>query len=349
MMQNPNDFGPQEAGASEVSALMQDLRATLDQTRGKPLRDRLAGFEALFPYLFRNMNLENEDLSGQDLRGIDFSGANLTGARLNEAQIDGAQFWQARVTHAQLRTAADWPVFAKNWSRPEPPMADPAIPGDRIVLDPLGPEFVVLAPPDPAAACPEGVASADWEAWCAGRLAVARAPVTLWESRVADGRIKAQASTTQWRPALFSPDAVPDYLDRARRRMTRTVDVPSAALWRAIAHVGGVPDGVYSGRAITADSNANRLHPEPIPTGDDPRVNALGLVDMVGNVREFVRADDDKGVLLVIGGAFSDSLSVCLKGIARPTLPERAVGKNLAGLRLMLRLPPHNLTGQAPR
>jgi len=321
-----------------LSDRMNALRDTLGQTRGKSLRQRLEGFEDLFPHLFQNMNLEQEELSGEDLRDLDFSGANLTRAKLDGARILGARFWQARVTQVQLHLAADWPEFASGWAPPGRIAAARACPGDRFLLDPLGPEFMLLAPPGVDAVQPAGVDDATWADWREGRLAIARAPLTVWEAGAARKAPQGKPFGEDFCPALLTPDAVHPYMDWAQSRLGRGIQVPTAALWVAIARLGGLPTVPDARRFVTFDGADQGRLPEPIPQTDEARSNAFGLVDMIGNVREFVRGDD--GPLMVVGGDCNDSLRDTLVSLGLPVLPDRAVGRHLAGLRLICRFSP---------
>jgi len=320
-------------GAPSKSQRMDELRATLARTQGKPLRERLAGFEDLFDVLFRGMNLQGEDLSGQDLRNMNFTGTNLIGARFDGALIEGAQFWQAWVTRAQLQQSADWPAFAANWSAPDGRTTAGSMPEDRVLLDPCAPDFVVLKPPVHGAERPDGIEERNWEAWREGRLAMSRAPLTVWEAQRANAIPENEDLLDGHRPALFAPDVAHRYVEWLQARIGGSVRIPSHALWHAIAQMGEIPTLPHPDHVVTRDSVSNQSAPEPAPQDNSRRANALGLVDMIGNVPEFCFSSE--GLLVVAGGGVTEDLSECRLRVEKPSVPDRATGRHLAGVRLV--------------
>jgi hypothetical protein len=100
--------------------------------------------------------------------------------------------------------------------------------------------------------------------------------------------------------------------------------------------LGGLPAKPSRDAGITAEVAQKARRPvamnERATPGRD-RCNALGLIDMIGNTREYVRLPGDD-LLYTLGEEFDETLQRCLSSIQRLRFGDPAIGTESNGLRL---------------
>jgi hypothetical protein len=328
--------------ADDRRARIEAFIASLPATKGLPIKRRFADFPDLLGFLFEAAPLADERLDGEDLQGLDFTGANFTGASFAGARIRGARFEQARVARWQLRMAADWVAYLQSW---EPPTRRPGRfvwPGDRFSLAPFAPELIGLQAPEEMVR-PDNVADTEWAAFEAGKLAIAIMPLTTWEhevfvrSRERNVLNAPEAASSRPEPARLTPREALDYVEWVSDRAGVLFSVPSRGLWYGLAELGGLPAKPSGDAGITAEVARGARRPitmnERASPGRD-RCNALGLIDMIGNTREYVRLPEGD-LLYTLGEEFDETLERCLSSIERLQLGHPAIGTECNGLRLI--------------
>lgn len=324
------------------------LRERLKHTNQNDLKTLLSDFADLAGMILRNAPFEGCDLRGQDLRGLDFSGANLIGARFTGARIAGARFDQARVARWQLREAVDWREHVLVWRSAAGHAPKMVADGDRFSDTPFSPEMILIAADrDADAAALERLFEEERSASREGRLAVAMLPVTTTQYAAC---LRASDRFHDWqddgadRPQPLSLAQARHYLDWLRRVSAADYRIPSAGLWRYLAQRGGLASAED---AVTVDSHRGLRDPLPADTRSPPgrgRCNWLGLLDMIGNVREFVLAPavshessyDGAEKVRVIGGSYDESFTraVSLDVYRRPSERENTLHNGLRVIRL---------------
>jgi hypothetical protein len=96
---------------------------------------------------FRDANLRGFDFTGARLLGCDFSGALIEHARFDQAEIHSAQRDLKALRPTDLRAAADWPQYDRQWLRNKRIPPDDHLPIGAVFQDaPFAPEMLIIPP-----------------------------------------------------------------------------------------------------------------------------------------------------------------------------------------------------------
>jgi formylglycine-generating enzyme required for sulfatase activity len=168
-------------------------------------------------------------------------------------------------------------------------------------------------------------------------------PVTTWEYQAftamrAGAPLKSPHELLRpMEPTRLWPKEALEYMRWLSERVRVEFMAPTQSLWRALAELGGLPPLPSKHLAITEEVAEGARRPlqtnERASPGQD-RCNGLGLIDMIGNTREYVRKRGDD-LLYTIGGEFDEPLERILRSISDIQLADAAVGNERSGLRLI--------------
>jgi hypothetical protein len=318
------------------------LRDRLERTNESSIKALLADFPELARVVLRKAPFAGRDLGGQDLTGLDFTGANLVGARFAGARIVGTRFDQARVARWQLREAADWRDHAAGWQPSRGMVPKMVIGGDRFADAPFAPEMVVV-PREPGTndTLADDLLPYERAALLDERLAVAILPVTKVQYAaftLRHGHFLGWHDNGEDTPRLLAPADARQYLDWLRAVCAADYHIASTGLWRYLARRGVSAE--TEADAVTLEHHPGLTGPMPADTRGPPgqgRCDRLGLIDMIGNTREFV-LEDASSRLAVIGGGYDEStVRACSLHVLRPVDHEQNTVFN--GLRLVRLFP----------